>query len=104
MKVAIEWVTEVTEHHRIVLDEEEAPRWLVAILDNSEAGRVDGEFEPDDEDDFAALVDREGGTTETHAEVTNRYVSRIEVAPPEPASVGYHPHDAIRIAEENRNG
>ena len=98
MKVAIEWVTEVTEHHRIVLDEEQVPSELLDILADTGHGRWQGEEELADEWD--GLIDREDDSTEQHADVTERTVTCIERVAPTPAEVGYHSHDGIRVAHE----
>jgi hypothetical protein len=98
-KIGIEWVTQVTEHHRVVLDEKDVPEWVLAVLATAESGRVQGEYFPDDETEWGELVDREGADTERHSEVEERYVSCVQVEPPSPDEVGYHSHVAMAAAE-----
>jgi hypothetical protein len=95
MKVAVEWTTTVVEHHRAIVEYDDLP---VEARDALEArSDVDGELEFDDMSFVVDVEDR--GQTLKHDDVENRYVSRMTIQPPEPAEVGYHPHDGIAAAE-----
>lgn len=97
MKIALEWMTVTTEHHRLILDEAEVSAELLDVLTDRESSRWQGEL--DLSDDTTPLADREGADTLRHTEISERTLTCIEVTPPEPAEVGYSTREGMRVAE-----